>query len=67
MLHPIPACTALLAKLEDIAMINDPWLKTSIMAKRGLAKGEAGQAPRTLDRSAGRVSTTSMDPMPSRC
>ena len=24
-------------------MINDPWLKTSIMAKRGLAKGQAGK------------------------
>ena len=24
-------------------MINDPWLKTSIMAKRGVAKGQAGQ------------------------
>ena len=24
-------------------MINDPWLKSSIMAKRGLAKGEAGK------------------------
>src|ERR1700692_1332156 len=24
-------------------MSNDPWLKTSIMAKRGLAKGEAGK------------------------
>ena len=28
---------------EDIAMTNDPWLKTSIMAKRGLAKGQAGK------------------------
>ena len=24
-------------------MINSPWLKNSIMAKRGLAKGQAGQ------------------------
>ena len=24
-------------------MITDPWLKSSIMAKRGLAKGEAGK------------------------
>jgi hypothetical protein len=24
-------------------MINGPWLKNSIMAKRGLAKGQAGQ------------------------
>jgi hypothetical protein len=24
-------------------MINDPWLKTSIMAKRGLAKARAGK------------------------
>ena len=24
-------------------MTNDPWLKTSIMAKRGLAKGQAGK------------------------
>jgi hypothetical protein len=24
-------------------MINGPWLKNSIMAKRGLATGEAGQ------------------------
>src|SRR5260370_35272582 len=24
-------------------MINGPWLKSSIMAKRGLAKGQAGQ------------------------
>ena len=24
-------------------MINDPWLKTSIMTKRGLAKGQAGK------------------------
>src|ERR1700742_4769037 len=28
---------------EDIAMINDPWLKTSIMATRGLAKAKAGK------------------------
>jgi len=26
-------------------MINNPWLKTSIMAKRGLAKGEARKRP----------------------
>ena len=24
-------------------MINGPWLKNSIMAKRGLAKGQAGR------------------------
>ena len=24
-------------------MINDPWLKTSIMAKRGVAKGQSGR------------------------
>src|SRR5260370_15540796 len=24
-------------------MTNDPWLKTSIMAKRGVAKGESGR------------------------
>ena len=24
-------------------MTNDPWLKTSIMTKRGLAKGQAGK------------------------
>ena len=24
-------------------MIKDPWLKSSIMAKRGVAKGEAGK------------------------
>ena len=24
-------------------MTNDAWLKTSIMAKRGLAKGQAGK------------------------
>ena len=24
-------------------MTNDPWLKTSIMAKRGLAKGQTGK------------------------
>ena len=24
-------------------MTNDPWLKTSIMAKRGVARGEAGR------------------------
>jgi len=28
---------------EDIAMTDDPWLKTSIMAKRGVAKGQAGK------------------------
>jgi hypothetical protein len=33
----------MLDDLEDIAMINDSWLKTSIMAKRGLAKGLAGK------------------------
>jgi amidase len=30
-------------RIEDIAMINDPWLKTSIMAKRGVAKGQPGR------------------------
>src|SRR6202140_825321 len=28
---------------EGLAMTNDPWLRTSIMAKRGLAKGQAGK------------------------
>jgi amidase len=27
---------------EDISMISGPWLKTSIMAERGIAKGQAG-------------------------
>jgi amidase len=28
---------------EDVAMTVEPWLKTSIMAKRGVARGEAGK------------------------
>ena len=37
-------------------MRSDSWLKTSIMAKRGLAKGSGWQAPRALDRGARRLS-----------
>jgi len=47
-------------------MTNDPWLKTSIMAKRGpcqRAKREEGKAPRTLDRETGRTSTMSTGPL----
>src|SRR5580693_9500355 len=29
--------------IEEIAMTDKPWLKTSIMATRGLARGEAGK------------------------
>jgi hypothetical protein len=30
-----------MADIKDIAMTDDPWLKTSIMARRGLAMGQA--------------------------
>ena len=36
-------------------MIDDPWLQSSIMAKRGLA-GSGRKTPRAFDRCAGQLS-----------
>src|SRR5258708_8246288 len=42
----LPTGTAAIPHFDDLRrspMNNGPWLKSSIMAKRGLAKGQAGQ------------------------